>query len=59
MALGWKEAIVMLEKHPEINAILVGSTQNPSPQAPYRLYATPGLRDEPFYQDWVAGQRSK
>jgi hypothetical protein len=49
----------MLEKHPEINAILVGSTQNPSPKAPYRLYATPGLRDDPFYQDWVAGQRSK
>lgn len=59
MALGWKGAIAMLEKHPEINAILVGSTQNPSPKTPYRLYATPGLRDDPFYQDWVAGQRSK
>ena len=59
MALGWKGAIAMLEKHPEINAILVGSSPNPSPQAPYRLYATPGLRDDPFYQDWVAGQRSK
>jgi thiamine biosynthesis lipoprotein len=59
MALGWKGAIAMLEKHPEINALLVGSSQNPSPQAPYRLYATPGLRDDPFYQDWVAGQRSK
>lgn len=59
MALGWSRAVRMLEKNPKINAVLVGSTQNPTKDAPYRLYATPGLRDDPFYQDWVAGQRSK
>ncbi|MFM9060758.1 MAG: FAD:protein FMN transferase [Bacteroidota bacterium] len=59
MALGWDRAIAMLEKHPEIQAILIGSLPNPSQDQPYRLYATHGLRQESFYQDWVAGQRSR
>lgn len=59
MALGWDRAVKMLEMKPEIQAILIGSLPNPTKDEPYRLYATESLRQKPFYQDWVAGQRSK